>query len=215
MMRFRKGGRRFSKRSRSKYEMLPLTMCPLNISLTAQPQCDDPDIIATELQNTTGRIPNAGVSGQRLSNGLIIKNWFFQYKYQTLGYPELGAYGFITVRSALVRLEVSPTTFAPVFLPNLFSPNEPEIGSRILWRRDDTLVMWDSVNSPVLSFFSTDLLGGVGEGSGLQRVRTACKVTETQGIFFVSNFIHNFTIPLTNAVSFDFFGTAAVHNIPG
>lgn len=218
-MRFRRRTFRRPHR-RSLYQMQPLHLCPAPFALPAQgniPNCDDPITSATELINLAGALPFAS---QTLSKGIIVKGINFQYDFSTIGESDLGAYGFMEFRNAIVRLPKDPNTGFPAYLPNLFSPSEILVGERVLWRGRDICWTFDRDNTtPFLGdsrfgslAFSSSCMPGNASAQPNIRVKTACKVKENESIYFVTCVIHSF---LNFEFHFDLtlFGSAAVRQL--
>lgn len=215
-MKFRR--RSFRKRP-SRYRMMPLHLCPYEMTIPASPtgwDCDNPFQQAQELVNLSGALPFAE---QTIAKGILVRGIYFNYDYATLGEADLGAFGFLGSRTALVRLPKDPLTGAPSFLPNLYTPSEIQVTQRVLWRGHD--VLWTFDNSTGLPYgdsrlggqaYSSSLMPGNASSQPNIRVKTACRVHENEAIYFVTNVISNFiNFPLR--WSGTLFGTAAVRTI--
>lgn len=223
MMRFRRRTFRRPHR-RSLYQMQPLHLCPFPLAIPAvtgsPPNCDDPITSATELINLAGALPFAS---QTISKGIIVRGINFQYAYSTIGEQDLGAYGFMEFRSAVVRLPKDPNTGVPAFLPNLFSPSEILVTERVLWRGLDICWTWDNQNNVLTTYgngdsrlgfggFSSNLVPGNSSAQPNIRIKTACRCKENESIYFVTCIVHSF---VNWAFHYDLslFGSAAVRQL--
>lgn len=220
-MRFR---RKTFRRRRNLYQMQPLHLCPFNLLLPTRnppPSCAIPIQFASELINLSGALP---VPAPTLAKGIIVRGINFQYSYSTLGEAELGGYGFMEARSAIVRLPKDPFFGVPSFLPNLFQNSEAVVTERVLWRGSDILWTWDSTNGMPqaaapggdsrLGFggFCSSLVPGNASAQANIRVKTACRVKENESIYFVTNIVHSFSSTQFN-IDLTLFGSAAVRQV--
>lgn len=228
-MRFRRRTFR-GRRRRSKFQMVPLHLCPYEIDVPTGTgiNCDNPVLTASELIQLRGTQGFNNASQAGIAKGVMVKGIHFTYDYQTLGHHELNAYGFFEVRTAIARLPRNPQTGVPSYLPQLFSAFEEQVTERILWRGSDMVWMFDpdntnanAVNGPggnsIMGFGASTARSVPGNsaclsGGNLIRVKTACKVDENEGIYFCQAWNTSF-INTTFTFSATFFGTAAVHSM--
>jgi len=225
---------RFRSGRKSRSDLVPLSLCGVVIPVDGNPahtSCDQPlldtdnSFTLINFDNLTGALsPTEGTEAapgaQHLSRGLRFRGMQFDLNILSNILFEQDSTGFIilTVRVAVILLDLDPTTGSPLFTSNsgptvnLFTNKEISQGD-ILWRSQFHVPVIHTIRS-ASTYFSEDC---VCYDNGLQRpqharvrIRTRRNLKENQGLFLLWETWNPLDQP--TAFVFDLFGFAAVKN---
>lgn len=220
MARFSRSSRSRFRRRRSPYDLQRQLFCRNGFTFLAPSTCGIPNSYATMLAGPFGTIVNqnfATIGAMQGAKSYTIGGMHFQLEWSLnpllFGFEMGGATDIMEIYEAICVLPLGQGSIAsPAYVPTWTNTGGGaqvgDVGTRVLWKRINTMPFWGASVQPGIQLQSTMR----DQGHGPIQIRSKVRLTEREGLFHCFNFVSGVAVGTGPIVLDGWFNTAIKPN---